>query len=62
MQQHRCGHIDLLTPSNHPTGDFTCTLTYSGTQFIPTRQRTVQIATVGNDVRFQYTVKNKFVP
>ncbi|MDC8759260.1 hypothetical protein [Janthinobacterium fluminis] len=54
--------LEVLTPQNHPTGEFTCTLTYSGTQFIPTLGRTVAIATIGNDVQFQYRVKNKFVP
>jgi hypothetical protein len=53
--------LDVLVPSNHPLGNFTCTLSYSGTQLNPATGQTVAIPTKGNDVQFKYTVKNKFV-
>lgn len=53
--------LEVLVPANHPLGDFTCTLSYSGTQLNPATNITVPIPTLGNDVKFKYTVKNKFV-
>jgi len=53
--------LEVLVPANHPLGDFTCTLVYSGTQRNPVARQTVPIPTKGNDVQFKYRVKNKFV-
>ncbi|HYD81341.1 MAG TPA: hypothetical protein VEC06_16160 [Paucimonas sp.] len=53
--------LAVLVPSNHPLGTFTCTLSYSGTQLNPVTRQTVPIPTLGNDVQFQYTVKNRFI-
>lgn len=53
--------LDVFVPPNHPLGDFTCTLRYSGTQLNPATNQTVPIPTKGNNVQFKYTVKNKFI-
>lgn len=45
----------------HPLGTFDCTLIYSASQINPATRDVVTVATKGNEVRFQYTVKKKFV-
>ncbi|GIZ51822.1 hypothetical protein [Noviherbaspirillum aridicola] len=53
--------LQVAVPGNHPLGTFTCALTYSASQVNPATGVLVPIATLGNEVRFQYTVRNRFV-
>lgn len=53
--------LQVLVPQNHPLGTYNCKLTYSATQTNPATGEVVPIATKGNEVGFQYTVKNRFV-
>lgn len=52
--------LEVLVPATHPVGQFSCVLSYSGSQLNPATNVTVPIKTKGNDVQFSYTVKNKF--
>lgn len=53
--------LQVQVPQSHPLGTYKCTLTYSATQVNPATGVLVPIATKGNEVGFQYTVKNKLV-
>ena len=53
--------IQVQVPQAHPLGTFNCKLTYFASQVNPATGVLVPIATKGNEVGFQYTVKNRFV-